>query len=88
LNYIEDPFLSMKSKGVLDCIILLRKKGEIISVSNIGNMGTDKKTSVRTSIKELIDNEYIYKERAKTEDGRYSGWNYYLTSKCYPKKKK
>jgi hypothetical protein len=74
-EFVNDPLISWKAKGIL--LYLLSKPDDWkVYESDIICHSTDGRDSVRSAIKELIENGYIIRSRKRDEKGRLNSAEY------------
>lgn len=71
-NFLYDPNITFKAKGVLSFFIYLSNKGEF-KIKDIYKKTSDSEYALHSAIKELVDNNYLVKNK-------YNGnkWEYVL----------
>jgi uncharacterized phage protein (TIGR02220 family) len=71
---LSDENLSLKSKGLLAYLLSLPDDWKIY-VSELEKHSRDGRDSTRSALNELIDNNYIIREKVR-EKGKFKGYNY------------
>tara|TARA_R100001163_G_scaffold27079_1_gene22008 strand:+ start:4582 stop:5250 length:669 start_codon:yes stop_codon:yes gene_type:complete len=71
----KDKRISLKAKGLISMILTFNEKWNL-SINGLYAILKEGKSSIRTTMNELIQNGYIKRERIKDEKGIFVGVNY------------
>ena len=72
---LQDKNLSWKAKGLLAYLLSLPDDWKIYETELV-NHATDGKDSLKSGIKELLENGYLTRESNRSKDGQFSGYDY------------
>lgn len=72
---IDDDQITAKAKGIL-LYLLSKPDGWKIYEVDIINRMKDGRDSIRSGLKELVENGYINRTQSTSKDGKFSGYNY------------
>ena len=75
MEAIKNKNISLKAKGLYFLLKDMIDNEEVISLATICENCTDKETSLRSAILELIDNGYLERNMVR-EKGKIKGVNY------------
>jgi predicted GIY-YIG superfamily endonuclease len=64
---LEDPYLSLKAKGMF--IYILATDQEYFSRYDFASKGTEKIDSIKSGIQELVDRGYVYYDKLEDNEG-------------------
>ena len=77
-TFINDERLSWKAKGIF--LYLASKPNDWeFYMTEIEKNATDGKQSLQSGVKELEQFNYLIRQKAKTEEGTFTGWKWTLT---------
>jgi len=76
-TFLRDNKLSWKAKGLFAYILSLPEDWKIY-LNELQTHATDGETSLRSAIKELINNGYIVQKRLKDDKGRWASYVYQI----------
>lgn len=76
-QFLSNAELSWKAKGLLTYLLSLPDNWQIYE-DEIVKHSKDGKDSLRSALKELIDNGYISRERIRNSAGQLKGYDYYV----------
>jgi len=74
-QFIDNPGLSLQAKAVLT-YLLSKPDDWRVYENDIVHHCTNGKRAVRTAIKQLISLGYMIRTQARTEDGKFQGYDY------------
>ena len=75
MKVVRNKSISLKAKGVYFLLKDMIENEELISLATICENCTDKETSLRSAIQELIDNGYLERDMIR-EKGKIKGIDY------------
>lgn len=75
MNIVNDNNLSLKAKGLYFLLEYMIDNKESVSLAAICKKCTDKETSLRNAIQELLDNSYLERTMIR-EKGKIKGIEY------------
>ena len=71
-SFLLNPDLSLKAKGVMATILLMKDSHEITEVA-LTSYVTDGINGVRSAVKELEEHGYLKRERLRNKNGKLQG---------------
>ena len=74
-EWINDNKLSAKSKGILLYLLSKPDNWQVYETDIIKHMN-DGRSSIRSGIKELLDEGYIHRQQKRSKDGKFGGYTY------------
>ena len=75
---LEDNRLTWKAKGVW-AYLMSKPDNWIVRVEDLVNRSSnDKRDSIRTALRNLEENGYIIRTKARNEKGKYAGYDYVI----------
>lgn len=77
MKVVRNKSISLKAKGLYFLLKDMIEYNEVVSLATICENCTDKETSLRGAIQELIDNGYLERNMIR-EKGKIKGINYKL----------
>lgn len=75
MKIVRNKNISLKAKGVYFLLKDMIENEELVSLATICENCTDKETSLRSAIQELIDNGYLERDMIR-EKGKIKGIDY------------
>lgn len=75
MKIVRNKNISLKAKGVYFLLKDMIENEELVSLATICESCTDKETSLRSAIQELIDNGYLERNMIR-EKGKIKGIDY------------
>jgi len=85
-DFILNPKLSWRAKGIVLGIIVLNKKKENINILKLARFSSEGKDTVRNTINDLIEKGFLIRKAIHSPQGRISKWDYTITNKCLNRK--
>lgn len=86
-EFLNNKELSFKAKGLMAYLLSLPDDWKI-RVNHLSTVSKDGKDSVTNAMNELMKLEYIVRDKAQKEDGKFSGYNYMVIEKPSNKEQK